>query len=71
VQIGCKLGDTWPKNYILQSHQFQINMPVVPREKIYDDFSETTKLLISFGRIMLELETKSQIIENYLLYKID
>jgi hypothetical protein len=46
-------------------------MPVVPREKIDDDFSETTKLLISSDRFMLGLEAKSHLVENYLLYKID
>jgi hypothetical protein len=46
-------------------------MPVVPREKIDDDFSETTKLLISSDRFMLGLDAKFHLIENHLLYRID
>jgi hypothetical protein len=54
-------------NYIY----FGQNIPVVPREKIDDDFSETIKLLISFDRVMLGLQNKARLIRNYLLYKID
>jgi hypothetical protein len=38
-------------------------LPIVPREKIDDDLSETMKLSISFDRVMLGLEAKSLLIE--------
>jgi hypothetical protein len=55
----------------LNSIYFGQNLPVVPREKIDDDFSKTTKLLIPFDRFMLGLQTKAQPIKKYSLYNID
>jgi hypothetical protein len=47
------------------------NLPVPVREKIDDDFSETTKLLISFDEIMLRLYFKAHLIVNCMLYNND
>jgi hypothetical protein len=44
---------------------FGQNFPVVLREKVDDNLSETIKIYVSFGRIMLGLEFKSHLIENY------
>jgi hypothetical protein len=75
VVVLCKSVAYWviysQKVKFCNSIHLGQNFPVVPREKIDDNFSETTKVLIFSDIIMLGLGAKSHLIENYLLYKID